>query len=40
MGNKTFRYSQDDYIIAAVNIYVDIIMLFLKILELMGKAKN
>ena len=36
MNNKRFKYSEDDYIIAAINIYLDILLIFLKILELFG----
>ncbi len=39
MVNKKFKYSEDDYIIAAINIYLDIILIFLKILELFGDKK-
>jgi len=32
--------SYDDYIIAALNLYLDIIILFIKILELIGDRRN
>lgn len=36
VGGKGYEYDIDDYVIASVNLYVDIIGLFLKILEIMG----
>jgi FtsH-binding integral membrane protein len=37
MGNKKYHLSTDDYIFAAISIYVDIIGLFLEILRLLGR---
>ncbi|CAK71146.1 unnamed protein product (macronuclear) [Paramecium tetraurelia] len=35
MGNKEYSYSIDDYIVAALQLYIDIIMLFLQLLQLL-----
>ena len=42
MGGKSrqFQYSLDDYCIAALNIYVDIIQLFLYLLQLFGDRRD
>jgi len=40
MGGKKYSLSMDDYIIGALMLYVDIIMLFLRILQLLGAAKK
>lgn len=37
IGNKEYKFSEDDYIIAVLNLYVDIITLFIEILSLLGK---
>ena len=39
-GGNTWQISEDDYIIGAFILYVDIIILFLKILELIARAKK
>ena len=39
-GGKTWELTEDDYIIGALILYIDIIVLFLKILELIARAKN
>ena len=39
-GNKKYSISPEEYIFAALNLYIDIIMLFLYILEIIGIAKN
>lgn len=36
-GNKKFKYDLDDYIIAALDIYMDIVIIFLEILKLFSK---
>eukprot|EP00933_Yihiella_yeosuensis_P005098 TRINITY_DN109532_c0_g1_i1.p1 TRINITY_DN109532_c0_g1~~TRINITY_DN109532_c0_g1_i1.p1 ORF type:complete len:255 (-),score=43.47 TRINITY_DN109532_c0_g1_i1:170-934(-) len=36
--HSQFRFSVDDYCMAAINLYLDIIQLFLFILEIMGKT--
>lgn len=36
-GNKRFALSLDDYIIGALIIYIDIIGMFLKLLQLLGR---
>jgi FtsH-binding integral membrane protein len=40
VGGKTYEYQIDDYVIAAINLYVDIIELFLKIVEILGLVKK
>ena len=40
MGNKRYKLSEEDYIIGALCLYVDIIMIFLYILEILGYAKS
>jgi FtsH-binding integral membrane protein len=39
MGNGSFAISMDDYVVAALLIYIDIIQLFLYILMLLGGRK-
>jgi len=39
-GNKKYSISPEEYIFAALNLYIDIVMLFLYILEIIGLAKN
>ena len=39
IGSGKFKFEEDDYILAAINIYLDIIILFLRILELFGKRE-
>ncbi len=39
MGNRSFAISMDDYVVAALLIYIDIIQLFLYILTLLGGRK-
>jgi len=39
VGNKSVKFSEDDYILAAMNIYLDIINLFLDLLRIFG-SKN
>lgn len=40
IGNKGLKYRIDDYIFAAINLYLDIVMLFLYILRILGAANN
>lgn len=40
MGNKENKFSIDDYIVAAMMLYIDIIRLFLEILKLVAMARN
>jgi len=40
LGKKSNEYSIDDYILVALNLYVDIINLFLNILKLIGNRNN
>jgi len=39
-GSKKYSISPEEYIFAALNLYIDIVMLFLYILEIIGLAKN
>ena len=40
IGKRRNKFSEDDYILAAINIYIDIVVLFLKILRLFGEKKK
>jgi FtsH-binding integral membrane protein len=40
LGNKTFEYNVDDYCLAALNLYIDIIYMFIKILQLISVLKG
>ena len=40
IGNKTFQYNVDDYCLAALNLYIDIIYLFIRILQLIAILKG
>lgn len=40
IGNKKFRYDSEDYINAALQLYLDICYIFLYILQLVGAAKK
>ncbi len=40
IGNKTFSYNVDDYCLAALNLYIDIIYMFIKILQLLSYLKG
>jgi FtsH-binding integral membrane protein len=40
IGNKTFAYNVDDYCLAALNLYIDIIYMFIKILQLISILKG
>ena len=37
IGNKQYKFSEDDYIIAVITLYIDIITLFIDLLSLLGK---
>ena len=39
-GNHSVRFSVDDYVMAALMLYLDIIQLFLFILRLLGDSNN
>ena len=39
IGGKTFQLSEDDYILAVINLYLDIIILFIDILSACGKRQ-
>ena len=39
-GKGRIKFSEDDYILAAINIYLDVIILFLKILSIFGKRNE
>ena len=36
IGNKTYQYNVDDYCLAALNLYIDIIYMFIKILQIIA----
>lgn len=36
VGHKRFKYSIDDYIVASLSIYIDIIMIFMYLLEILN----
>ena len=38
-GGKRYELSMDDYVIAALIVYLDIIMIFLYLLQMLGGAK-
>lgn len=40
IGNKDRKFKEDDYILGAMNIYLDVILLFLRLLSLFGKKEN
>jgi hypothetical protein len=40
MGNKRFKYSEEDYVNAALQIYIDISYMFLYILQILGAGKK
>lgn len=40
IGNKTFQYNVDDYCLAALNLYIDIIYMFIKILQILAILKG
>lgn len=37
VGNRSNEFKEDDYILAAINLYIDIIAIFLRILAITGK---
>ena len=39
IGNKTMKLSEDDYILAVINLYLDIIILFIDLLSLFGSRR-
>lgn len=39
IGGKTFKLSMDDYVVGALILYIDIIQMFLYILQLLSKKK-
>ena len=40
MGNKRFKYSEEDYVNAALQIYLDVSYMFMYILQLLGGASK
>ena len=40
VGNKSHQFGEDDYILAALNLYLDIISLFIRILSIVGEKEN
>lgn len=39
-GQRGFTLSPEEYVFAAINLYVDIVTLFLYILQIVHEAKN
>ena len=39
IGSGKVSFSEDDYILAAINLYLDVVILFLKILSIFGEKK-
>ena len=39
IGNKSYKLSEDDYILGVINLYLDIIIIFLDILSFSGESK-
>ena len=40
VGDKSRKFGEDDYILAAINIYLDIIGIFIRILAIVGNKNN
>ena len=40
LGNKTYEINDEDYVIGALVLYVDIVVLFVRILKIIGKKKS
>lgn len=40
LGNKKNKFSKDDYVLAAMMLYIDIIQIFLYLLQLIGSARS
>ena len=40
IGNKTFKFDIDEYCLAALNLYIDIIYMFIRILQLLAMIKG
>lgn len=40
VGKNNIKFSEDDYILAAINLYVDIIAIFIRILDCVGTRDN
>ena len=40
IGSRGKKFTEDDYILAAITLYLDIIVLFLQILKIFGENKN
>ena len=40
MDGKKVQLSPDDYVFAALNLYIDVVNLFLFLLELFGRPRN
>jgi FtsH-binding integral membrane protein len=38
--NKSVQYDEDSYILAAINLYLDIINIFLYLLQILSDANN
>jgi FtsH-binding integral membrane protein len=40
IGSRGKKFTEDDYILAAISLYLDIIVLFFQILKIFGENKN
>ena len=40
IGNKRFKYSEEDYVNAALQIYIDISYMFMYLLQILGAGKK
>ena len=40
VGDKEKKFSEDDYILAALNIYLDIVNIFIQLLKMFGTRNN
>lgn len=40
VGNKRIRFEEEDYILAAINLYLDVVNIFLEILRLVNFARG
>lgn len=40
IGNRKYSISEDEYVFAALSLYVDIVQIFLFLLQIIGAAKK
>ena len=40
LGGKKYEYSEEDYVFAALNLYLDIINIFLYLLQILGGSSD